>query len=64
MRQVASGSGRGTPSRWTVGEEKLAGARTQAKPKEAQGTFTLKLSDRGGTRTVTFPGVTFPQLPR
>lgn len=33
-----------------------------AKPDEAQGTFTLKLWDAGGTRTAILEGVTFPPL--
>jgi uncharacterized protein (TIGR02268 family) len=48
----------------TPGEERarFVMVEAQAKPKEAQGTFTLKLWDRGGTRTVTLDGVTFPPL--
>lgn len=34
----------------------------EALPSEAQGTFTLKLWDRGGMRTVTLGGVAFPPL--
>jgi hypothetical protein len=34
----------------------------EALPGEAQGTFTLQLWDRGGTRTVTLDGVMFPPL--
>ncbi len=32
----------------------------EATPEAAQGTFTLKLWDAGGPRTITLPGVTFP----
>ncbi|HEX8698699.1 MAG TPA: DUF2381 family protein [Myxococcaceae bacterium] len=35
----------------------------KAAPGEAQGTFTLKLWEHGGARSVTLQGVTFPQLP-
>lgn len=34
----------------------------EALPDEAQGTFTLKLWDAGGARTLTLDGVTFPPL--
>jgi hypothetical protein len=34
----------------------------EALPSEAQGAFTLKLCDRGRTRTVTLDEVTFPPL--
>jgi len=34
-----------------------------ADPKEAQGTFTLKLWEHGGARPITIQGITFPQLP-
>ncbi len=47
----------GTPDGATVVVEAAAQAH------EAQGAFTLKLWDSGGTRTVTIDGVTFPQLP-
>jgi hypothetical protein len=48
----------------TLGEEgaRFVMVEAEALPGEAQGTFTLKLWDRGGTRTVTLDGVTFPPL--
>jgi uncharacterized protein (TIGR02268 family) len=42
---------------------KLVIVEAEAQGHEAQGTFTLKLWDRGGTRTVILDRVTFPQLP-
>ncbi len=49
----------------TPGQERVPVVMVEAEalPSEAQGTFTLKLWDRGGTSTVTLTGVTFPPLP-
>jgi hypothetical protein len=48
----------------TLGEEgaRFVMVEAEALPGEVQGAFTLKLWDRGGTRTVTLEGVMFPLL--
>jgi hypothetical protein len=48
----------------TCGEEGVRFVMVQAEalPGETQGTFTLKLWDKGGTRTVTLDEVTLPPL--
>jgi hypothetical protein len=48
----------------TCGEEgaRFVMVETEALRGEAQGTFTLKLWDGGGTRTVSLDGVAFPPL--